>query len=285
MAETPAPGSKLPRWLRYCTYPFGAVLLTLFFVYLGFPYGLLVARYLPQIESASSTRVRLGDVDAHLSLFGPGLEMMNVLASREDARPVALDRVFVRPAWSTSWLTGEPALHVDLAGAAGKGQGTITLGPAAGFAGVLEDLDVASLPLAMISDFELAGMLDADIDLHRRPEDAGGGLVGLVAFGLADGSIAAPGLPMPVPFETLGGDLRFGEGDSLVLVEGVTLEGKLLAAQVDGQILAGRSPGREPLDLAVRYEIRNPMVASLFGGRSDKSQIKITGTMQQPIVR
>lgn len=100
----------MPRWLRITSYPIATLLLTLLFIYLGFPYDLLVARYLPQMESVSSMQMRVGEVGPHVSLLGPGVALHDVRASREGGDPLLLDRLFVRPAWSISWLTGIPAL-------------------------------------------------------------------------------------------------------------------------------------------------------------------------------
>ena len=103
MAEPKERGRAVPRWLVVASYPLGVLLLTLFFVYLGFPYDLLVARYTQPLEARTAMRVRVGDVEPHMSLFGPGVEVLDIQASRVGARMIAIDRVFVRPAWSFSW--------------------------------------------------------------------------------------------------------------------------------------------------------------------------------------
>jgi len=275
----------LPRGLVVTSYAVGALLLTAFFVYLGFPYDLLVARYLPPVESATAMQVRVGDVTPRVSFLGPGFTVRDVRATREDGPLVLVDRLFVRPAWSLSWLTGSPAFHVDLASPAGAGVGTVTLGHTGGFAGQLEGVEIEVLPVdRLLAQMELAGKLDADIDLHQRAEEDGGGFVGSVVFDAREGSIAAPGLPIALPYESLVGGLLFGEEGVFVRLADVALEGPMLAATIEGQVGSG-SPGRQPLDLAVRYEIRNPTIASMFGGGRGDSQVAISGTLQRPVVR
>jgi hypothetical protein len=137
----------VPKWLAIALYPVGVLLLTLFFIYLGFPYDLLVARYARPLESATAMRVRIGAVEPHVSLLGPGIEVLDVQASRPGERLISVDRVFVRPAWSFSWLTGSPALYLDLASGIGAGSGTITLGSSGAWEGEVSDVQIEALPL------------------------------------------------------------------------------------------------------------------------------------------
>ena len=54
MAESTERVGALPRWLVVTSYPFGALALTLLFIYLSFPYDLVVARLSRPIESAGA---------------------------------------------------------------------------------------------------------------------------------------------------------------------------------------------------------------------------------------
>ena len=53
----------MPKWLGVASYPIGALLMTLFFIYLGFPYDLLVARFMERIEPSAGMGIEIGAVE------------------------------------------------------------------------------------------------------------------------------------------------------------------------------------------------------------------------------
>jgi type II secretion system protein N len=275
--------SATPKWGAAVAYPIGALLLTLLFIYLGFPYDLLVARHLHRIEAASRMDIEIGAVEPHVSLLGPGFELLDIRATREDSATLILNRIFVRPAWSLSWFALTPALHVDLASDVGSSEGTVTLGASGGWEGRVEGVKVRYLPLKeRLANLDFDGILDADGDLHFRPAEDGGGFVGELRFDIREGSVAGPGFPIALPFETLGGNLRFGEEGELLRFEGVALEGPMLGATVEGKIGAARGASPPPLDIQVAYEARSATLASVIGGNGS---IQIGGTLQRPVTR
>jgi hypothetical protein len=198
-----------------------------------------------------------------------------------------IDRIFVRPAWSLSWITLTPALHLDLASAIGSATGTISLGTDGGFEGQLRGVRVGSLPVSSwLASVDVDGTLDATIDLQRGGDESGGGLIGDVRFDLIDGSVAGPAFPIALPFTSLGGDLRFGATGALVSTENIALEGPVLAATIEGRIGESPVPGSQPLEVDVTYEVRDEMIAAMLGGsRGGPTRLEVGGTLASPVVR
>jgi type II secretion system protein N len=287
-------GHTLPRALVAAAYPLAGIVLTLFFIFLGFPYDLLAARISSAVEESTSLNLRIGRVSPHLGLRGLGLAIRDVRTGRQEGPQITIQKLVLRPAWSSSWFSGIPALHISAESEIGNGDGTLFMGEAVGWQGRLEGVQLAPLLQDTLQEgFELSGALDADIDLHANAteqategtaegrEDAErSGLVGHVRFDLRDGSFSGPGLPISVPFERLTGDLHFGDG-SFVRVEGARLEGPVLAATVAGNIGAASRRGAQPLDLRLSYELRDKSLARTFG--STRGEGVISGTLQKPV--
>ena len=103
---------------------------------------------------------------------------------------------------------------------------------------------------------------------------------------MREGSVAGFGLPIALPFETLGGDLRFGDEGQLVAVDGA-LEGPIVAATIVGSVGHAPRPGAQPLAMSVEYELRDPSIASMLGRGRGKGpgRMEVSGTLSQPRVR
>jgi type II secretion system protein N len=276
-------GRSAWRLLAGAGYPLAGLVLTLVFIFVGFPYDLLGDRISARVEADTSLRLRIGGVSPHLGLRGLGLAARDVHAQSQGGPEVTLEKLVLRPAWSSSWLSGIPALHLDLKSELGTGSGTLLLGESVRWQGALHSVQIAPLLVGTLQDgFDLEGTLDADMDLEVRTSSEGGGLFGHIHFDLQDGSFSGPGLPMSLPFESLGGDLRFGD-DATIRVEGVKLEGPIVAATLEGTI--GDSPvrGHQPLDLQLAYEIRDKTVVTVFGRARGRG--KISGTLQKPVLQ
>lgn len=274
-------GRSVWRLVAGAGYPLAGLVLTLVFILFGFPYDLLGERISARVEADTNLRLRIGGVSPHLGLRGLGLAARDVHAQQPGGPEVTLQKLVLRPAWSSSWLSGVPALHLDLKSELGSGSGTLLLGESVRWQGVLHSVQVAPLLVGTLQDgFDLEGTLDAEIDLEMRTSSQGGRLVGHIHFDLQDGSFTGPGLPISLPFESLGGDLRFGD-DATIRVEEVKLEGPIVAATLEGTI--GDSPvrGRQPLDLQLAYEVRDKTVVSLFGRARGRGNI--SGTLEKPV--
>ena len=103
-------GEALPRSLIAIGVPCAGVLLIALFLIRGFPYDKLGVLIANRIEQSHGIHLAVGDVGPALQLAGPALEGTQLRVTFPNRSPQQIDRALVRPAWSLSWLAGEPAL-------------------------------------------------------------------------------------------------------------------------------------------------------------------------------
>ncbi|MEE2672201.1 MAG: type II secretion system protein GspN [Myxococcota bacterium] len=281
--------NRIPRWLVLASYPVAALVLILFFIFLGFPYNQLAVRIGQIVESRMDIQMRIGDLSPHVGLGGPGLAASQVVARMKGRQPVALERLVLRPGWSLSWFRAKPAIHLDITSELGDGSGTLTVGNDWGWDGTLEHVALDLLPLDMLKAFALDGTLDATIDLQRTSSDTGSEFVGMVEFDLRDGSFSTQGIPLAIPFESLHGRLDFG-GEAYISLSGVALEGPLLDGTIEGSVGRAAPPAGQAISLDVAFRPRDEGLASLLRGiagvgEDGRSHLQISGTVAQPVVR
>ena len=260
-------------------------LLTLFFFVVRFPYDVFRASLVGQLAAATGAELAIGSLRGGLSLGGPALVAEPVTMKWPGGTSADLTRAALRPAWSPSWLRGQPALHVDLEAPAGRVVGTLWPGEAVAFQGAVKELALEKLPPAVLEAAQgiaLTGILDADLDLSLQAGAPAGG----IEIDLANGAFSAPGLPVSIPFERLQAVLDLGEG--ALRIGSAALEGPMVAGTAQGKIALTSDPG---LDLQVELRVPDPnmrqMVAPL-GIRLDgegRAKLQIKGTFSNPIVR
>jgi type II secretion system protein N len=283
-ARAGGPG-PLPRPLLWLGIPLAAVLLTGFFVFLGFPYDRVREGLSAQLGAATGARVVIRELGPGLSLGGPVLVAQGVSAELPDGTALQLDRARLRPAWSTAWLSGNAALAVDLAAPEGRLRGTVYAGGEPGFDGSLEGLDLEQLPVeSWVSGLALDGLASAEIDLRQTAD----GPSGRVELRAVDGSLGLPGLPLALPFNTLASDVDLGE--HTVSLERLELEGPVLSARGEGRVGPGADLPRSPLDVKLHLEVRDenlrPALAGMVHLDPDGSaDLRLMGTLAQPRVR
>lgn len=270
--------------------PIVYVALTLFFVFLGFPYERVAGGLIHRVEEATGVSFSVDELGPYLSLFGPGFEATGVVAEPRNGAPVTLDRLRLRAAWSLSWLRGDPAVHLGVESALGAASGALVLGDLVGWDGEISDLDLSAPALRELLPIQgLDGRLWADADV----EIVEGLPVGDVAFSIGEGSIAIPNSPLAVPFETVTGELVFG-GESSIRIDTLDVRGPMLDGSVTGRVGDG-SPGanlaRAPLDLAVAIDVKEKMIRSSLrdlGVRLDrdgKASFNVGGNVSSPRVQ
>lgn len=281
-----APGSALGR-LQRIGIPIGAALLTLVFVALGFPYDRLRDLAASAAGRALGTQVRIGALGPTLTSFGPGLRLTAVEVVLSGGRRVALESVRIRPAWSLGWLRGSPAFFVDVVAAEGHAVGTVSLGGQPGFDGTLADVDLAALALGdVLAGISLDGVASGDVDLHHTAAGPRG-RVDLTASG---GSVALPGLPMALPFETLSAKARATDA---AIAEGleIDLRGPMLTAQVTGTIAQSALVANASLDLQAAVTVVDPSLRPMLGAtglrlaQDGSARMRVSGTVARPLVR
>jgi type II secretion system protein N len=275
----------LPVLLRYVAIPLAGLLLFLFFLHRGFPYDRLADAIASRIGRATGAELRVGEVTPRLTLAGPGLETGRVAVVTRSGARIEIERALLRPAWSLAWLRANPAVCVDARGSFGEAQGVVTL-RVAGYHGALRGIELASLPLASaLPGSKLQGRADLDLDLELG--DAGP--EGSSRFSASNGTLGLPGLPMPVPFTSFAGDLRFG-GEHLLTLSGASLEGPLISATGGGTLARAESPLEAPLALELEITAspglrRNLQPAGIQVGADGKATLQVTGTLAQPRLR
>ena len=147
-AESPRKGRpRVSRRLRSIGIPLACLVLVLVFLLVLFPYGRFRDVAVSRLAEATGASVSLDDLGGGLSIGGPALVATNLRFRWPDGGELLLERARVRPAWSFSWLRGQPALHLKLKGPAGRAAGTVRNGPDLGFAGRVRGVELSLLPL------------------------------------------------------------------------------------------------------------------------------------------
>jgi hypothetical protein len=253
----------LPAFLRFVAIPLAGAGLFLLFLHLGFPYDRLAGRLTERLGRATESQIRIAELAPRLSLLGPGLQASGVTAITRGGARIDLERAFLRPAWSVSWLRGSPALHLDLTG-----------------------VDLATLPLAAaLPGTSLRGQADIGLDFVIGEQ----GPQGSSRFRARDGSLGIPAVPLPVPFTSFEGELRYG-GESLVELGSATLTGPLISALASGTLGRGASVESSPLQLDLEITAQPDLQAPLRAagielGPDGKKKLQLTGTPGRPVIR
>jgi len=278
-------GEVLPRPLIAIGVPCAGVLLIAFFLIRGFPYDKLGDLIANRIEQSRGIHLVVGDVGPTLQLAGIALEGTQLRATFPNRMPQQIDRALVRPAWSLSWLTGEPAFHVELEGPSGQADGTLRWNGGASWVGAVHDARPELPPIAdWIPVGGLEGSLKATLDLSMGES----GLEGLVEFEIEDGSISLPGFPAPLPFENLTGAVTLG-GDAYAKLISLSFEGPTASGSGSGKI--GRAEPLEQAPIGFEFQLDiNPQLAGTLRGavkinRQGKALAKISGTVAEPKIR
>lgn len=262
------------------------LLLTFFFMYLRFPYDRLAEAIETRIGNATGLRLELFDLGPSLQLLGPGIGARDVRVTLDDGAVLVFDRVRLRPAWSLSWLLGDPAVHLALEGEPGGAAGTLTLGAAPRWSGDLTDLDLDLIPAgAVMPGALLTGRADATVDIALA-ESGPEGTLRLIARA---GSLEHPALPMVVPFETIEGDLILG-GDQRAEIVSLELESPLVSGSVAGTLGHSATPETAPLRLEGAFTVSGNIRGALNAqgvsiGNNGVVEFVVMGTPAAPIVR
>jgi len=278
--------TTLPRPLLVFGLPVAGVLLVAFFIYLGFPYHKLGDRIATEIQRSSGVRIDFEDIGASLQLVAPGIEATGVRATLSDGSSYRIERAMLRPAWSLAWFRGTPAVYAEVESELGGAAGTLLLGEAGGWSGELSQVAVGRIPIPPLEAVgNIDGRLDATIDLVL----AEAGPEGSIEFAATEGSVGLAKFPMDIPFETLSGELSFG-GEAFISIERLELDGPMLTASLTGKVLQAASFAQAPMRLEAELTAE-PNLRPAFKNagvrvdREGKSKVRITGTVESPMVR
>jgi type II secretion system protein N len=277
---------ELPRWVRTRAIPIGAALLTLLFVVTGFPYDRLAPAVAARVSQALGAQVSIASLSPSLSLLGPGVRASGFSVFWLDGSQLRLDSLGVRPAWSFAWLRGRPALALRLAAPFGQVNGTLTLGSAPGFDGMVRDLELAKLPLQnLVPGASIDGKASGTLDVTNTP----GGARGSFHVEARDGSVELPPLPFAVPYTTLRAEVQLTDV-ALAEISSLELEGPLLSLVASGSVGRAALMPAAPLNLSLKVKAKDASVrpllpAGLHFAADGSSELRITGTAGQPLLR
>ncbi len=279
-------GEALPRALIAIGVPCAGVLLTAFFLIRGFPYDKLGELIANRIERNHGIHLAVGDVGPALQLAGLALEGTQLRVTFPDRSPQQIDRALIRPAWSLSWLTGEPALHVELESRSGRADGTLRWNAVTSWVGTIRDARPELPPIAdWIPTGGLEGRLEATLDVSVGEL----GLEGLVEFQIRDGSISLPGLTSPLPFESLTAAVRLG-GDAYAKLTSLSFEGPLASGSGSGKIGRAERLEQAPIGFEFQLDIKPGLSravsdAGVKVNPGGDAVAKISGTVAKPKIR
>jgi type II secretion system protein N len=267
----------------------GCALLTALFTFLLFPWDRLAPWVSREISLGSGAQVTVRATHAGLGWLGPHLRVEGVSLRWPDGRNLQLDTGSVRPALSFSWLRGAPALAVAASGPDIRGRGTFWPGQPA-FAGNVETGDAAVILASWVPPGGpvLSGPLRARFDLAAPPIP--GPPTGTIQLDGKDGSVALPGLPLALPYQSLAGKLRLEPGRPL-RIDDLQLTGPLLSLDATGTVGLGPDPATAPLDLQVSLRgvdraLARPLSALGIRLAADGSgRVRLGGTLGAPAVR
>ncbi|MEM7411920.1 MAG: type II secretion system protein GspN [Myxococcota bacterium] len=275
-----------PRPLRLTGILFAALALTFVFILIRFPYDLLAERVADSVERQTGMRISLGEISVGIVKWGPGLEAEAVRIVRPNGARFELDQVGARPALSLSWLTGNPALALEVSSVQGEVDGVATFGDAGGFHGTLANLDLAQLPPDLLrSPLQLEGIANADVALDGTEA----GTEGKIRFDAQDGSLGHPNLPFALPFTTFSGDLDLG-GDAFAEIRDLNLDSPLASGRGRGTVGKGPSFANAPLRLEIELTVSGAIQSSLASqgvkvGRDGTVRVTLMGTPARPTLR
>lgn len=259
--------------------------LTLGFVIARFPVDRLTPQIAALASAATGAQVGIGELELDLIALLPTLHARDVTVTTAGGQRLRLDRVRARPAWSFSWLRGDPAAVLSLRAGAGRVDGVVRLGGTPGFGGELADVDLALLPAALFgaSGFAIDGKLGGTVDLRL----AEAGPEGTLALRATDGSVSLPNLPIGVPYQSIDAAATLG-GDELARIEKLVVDGPMLAFEASGTVGHGPAPTLAPLALRAHVEVREPALRDLFAGSpvalgpDGSADLTIGGTLAAP---
>jgi type II secretion system protein N len=249
-----------------------------------FPWERFGARLAQQLSDATGAEVALAGLEGGLSLGGPALHARDVRLRWPDGAQLELRSAGVRPAWSLSWLRGQPAVHVDLDGPAGRIAGTVWPGLDA-FDGSVQGLDPAALPARFFGgDFPpLTGRVDATGSVSA----ADGVLIGRLVLDARDGALVLPESPVAIPFDRLEGELS-REPSGAATLHRIDLEGPLVSLEGRGSLAAASALEQAAVDLELNVRRLDPALGpalSALGLPASAARggvLRISGTLGAP---
>ena len=262
------------------------IVLTLFFVYLGFPYERLAENVAAQVASRSEMTMRFGGAGPQLTWLGPGFELEEVVLVPNRGQAIPLGDVVIRPAWSISWFRGVPAAHIGVSSEPMEASLAIWLDSPMHIEGSIKEFNLVGLTQAgSLNRADLKGFVELEFDLAGSGVDPWQGSVQIRA---KNGSFTPPDLGTPIPFESFDSAVIL-PGDGFIQVESARLDGPALNASGQGRIAWTPEKGTGALDFDFDLEILEPglpaklRIAKIPVDQAGKGKLRIGGTLAKPL--
>lgn len=280
---------------RYAGYGLFTLVMTLYFLFLTFPYETVKDRYLARQMQGLPFRISIESVRA-TPLLWIRASGIDVTRPGEEGEPVlSLGEARFRPSLLRV-LIGRPALRLKaslyggrIRGKAGKTKDTVD------FSMEWKDVALDRLPVQeQLRGAELKGRLDGEIDLRMRMQ--GNRLIpadGTLKARLAEGSaqnLQVMGFALP-GMEAINGLGEFTLEQNRANVETCTLNADLLTFSLEGRMDLARRLTSSPLNLKGKVKLSGtlasqyqPMLAGLLR-KQDKDGFyvfSIRGTLGSP---
>lgn len=280
--------SRLVRWLGISL---AAVLLTLFFVYLGFPYDRLTRYALRGVDQNQGVQILVGSASPNIEWLGPGIALEDVVIVPSNNPRIHLDRVALRPAWSFSWFRAIPAVHASIEARFGEIDATAQLANPLRLTGTFFLIDVRELPLPeRTPEIPLRGELEIEFDLSGSLDDSGGPWEGTLKLTSEGGSVALPDFPVVIPYDEFESLVRLG-GDPLLAIEVGRMDGPLVSATLSGSVRGERLDQAGVLDLDLVTQSNDESVHKAMRDLgfdvdgSGQANLRLEGTLAKPLLR
>ncbi len=279
--------APLPKPVIRIGTPIAAVLLTSFFIVLGFPYHHLTNRVAARVAATLGVEIAAAESGLTLGRQGPGFRFENVSVALPTGETYDLDSARFGAAWSLSWFVADPSFFFAVRSPLGTADGTFRFGNDVAWSGSISETSLTELTfLEQLLPFGVTGTLDARGDVATRE----GLPQGPLSFDLRDGSLSHPDIPLDIPYATIHGAVSFG-GEQFVSIETFDLLGPMLNLSVSGTIGLAEEFSDRPLDLNVGFKDVAPQMRSIVGAlgakvqRDGTSQLHVTGTPGNPAFR
>lgn len=280
-SKGPVAGGGLSLWL---VLPL-AIVLTLLFVVLLFPWQSVARRLAHELGAATGARVALEELAPAWTARGPVLRARNVVVEHPSVHVLRVSALELAPRFGMSWLSARPRLRVYAESDLGRVDGVLVLGAEPAFDGAVEQVAIERLPLRLsAAGISVAGELSADADVALDP---GGTLRGRIEFDSPRLELQAALLPQPLSFTQAKGALAILETGA-TRIESVALEGPQLRGTLTGEIGLVHRSQPPPLDLKAELEIADPglralaLAARLPLDANGKGALAIRGTAALP---
>jgi type II secretion system protein N len=279
--------APLPKSLVKFGTPIAALLLTSMFIIAGFPYHHLTNRVTAIASRALSVEIDAAQSGLTFGLDGLGFRFEDIRVETPTGDYYDLDAARLGAGWSTSWFTATPTVFFEIRSFYGDAHGTYRMGDDASWSGAMTDVTLDDLGfLEQLLPIQITGTLNARGDVATSD----GELQGPLTFAFKQGILEHPSFPMEIPFETLRGQLVFGEGQYLT-IETFELSGPVLNFTVNGTLGKAESIVDGPLDLDVEFKDVAPETRNMLRmlgasvGPDGNSKLHIGGSFDNPVMQ